>query len=260
MACTVRYLLLFILLTSVPAMAAGVIYDVDNSSLSIKISFSKGYSNVNTLKLDKSYVISFETNEELSFEQTFWDMPVKSAYVTSDGTRKRFIAEFDRDVIVPEVSSQEGLLKINFPFPKGTVEEPLVGTKAYAKMIWGLLIILAVMLFSFWLLKSFFKKQVLTDIPGTGRLLGKADLDIRKSLYFYEIDETIYIIGVTDASMNLIDKISGEDEASRIKAGFSKKNDFSSYMHFFKKQPSIKDEVEISRTTINERLKSLRKR
>jgi len=31
-------------------------------------------------------------------------------------------------------------------------------------------------------------------------------------------------------------------------------------MNFFKKSPSIKDEVEISRGTINERLESLRKR
>lgn len=52
-------------------------------------------------------------------------------------------------------------------------------------MIWGLLIVLAVMLVLFWIVKSFFKKkQVFTDIPGMGRLLGKADLDIRKSLFF----------------------------------------------------------------------------
>jgi len=260
MVCTVRYILLFILLTTVPAMAAGVMYDVDKSSLVVKVSFNKGYSNVNTLKLDSSYVVSFETNEEIQFEQSFWDMPVTSIFVTTDGTRKRLIAEFDTDVIVPEVISQEGLLKITFPFPKGTIEEPVVGKKAYARMIWGLLIIIAVMLIIFWLLKSFFKKQINTDIPGTGRLLGRADLDIRKSLYFYEIDESIYIIGVTDTSMNLIDKISAEDEVSRIKSGLNKKNDFGTYMNFFKKSPSIKDEVDISRSTINERLESLRKR
>jgi len=260
MACTARALVLFLLLTSVPAFAATVMYDVDQSNLVIKISFNKGYSNVTTLKLDSSYVVSFETLEEIDFKQSFWDMPITSIYTTTDGSRKRMIADFDTGVIVPEVISQEGLLKITFPFPKGTIEEPVVGKKAYARMVWGLLIILAIMLIVFWLLKSFFKKQVNTDIPGTGRLLGKADLDIRKSLYFYEIDETIYIIGVTDASMNLIDKISNEDEVGRIKSGLNKKNDFASYMNFFKKSPSIKDEVEISRGTINERLESLRKR
>jgi flagellar biogenesis protein FliO len=260
MACTARFLVLLLFLASIPAYAASVMYDVDQSNLMVRINFDKGYSNVTTLKLDSSYVVSFETVEEIDFKQSFWDMPVTSIYTTTDGTRKRLIAEFDTGVIVPEVISQEGLLKITFPFPKGTIENPVVGKKAYARMIWGLLIILAIMMIVFWLLKSFFKKQVNTDIPGTGRLLGKADLDIRKSLYFYEIDETIYIIGVTDTSMTLIDKISNEDEVGRIKNGLNKKNDFATYMNFFKKSPSIKDEVEISRGTINERLESLRKR
>lgn len=261
MVCTVRYILVvIIMLSAMPVMAASVVYDVDKDSMALRINFTKGYSNVNTLKLDNSYVVSFETNEDVKFEQSFWDMPIKNAIITSDGTRKRFVAKFDAEVIVPEVISQENVLKITFPFPKEAIEEPLVGKKAYGKMIWGLLIILGVMMGIFWLMKTFFKKQVLTDIPGTGRLLGKADLDIRKSLYFYEVDETVYIIGVTDASMNLIDKISNEDEVGRIKAGFSKKTDFASYMKFFKKQPSIKDEVDISRNTINERLESLKKR
>jgi len=243
-----------------PAMAAGIVYDVDSTTLTLKISFNKGYSNVNTLQLDKSYVISFETNEEIDFEKTFWDMPIKSITTTSDGTRKRLIVDFESEIVVPEVLSQEGLLKVTFTFPKKISEEPAVGKKAYARMIWGLLIVLAVMLVIFWIAKSFFKKQILTDIPGMGRLLGKADLDLRKTLYFYEVDESIYIIGVTDASMNLIDKISNEDEVARIKAGFSRKTDFGSYMKFFKKSPAIKDEVDISRNTINERLESLKKR
>jgi len=200
------------MLSALPAYAAGVVYDVDSSSLTIKLSFSKGYSNVTTLKLDKSYVVSFETNEVIDFNQTFWDMPINSIFVTSDGSRKRLIAEYETDVIVPEVISQEGLLKVTYTFPKNRTEAPAVGGKAYARMVWGLLIILAVMLVVFWIVKSIFKKQVSTDIPGMGRLLGKADLDIRKSLYFYEIDETVYILGITDSSMTLIDKISDEDE------------------------------------------------
>jgi flagellar biogenesis protein FliO len=243
-----------------PAYAAGVVHDVDADSLVVKVTFNKGYSNVNTLKLDKSYVISFETNEEINFKQDFWDMPIESMFVTSDGSRKRLVTKFTGDLIVPEIISQEGLLKITFPFPENVIEEPAVGKAAYAKMIWGLLIILALVLLFFWIAKSIFKKQVITDVPGMGRLLGRVDLDIRKSMYFYEIDESIYIIGVTDASMNLIDKISDEDEVTRIKTGFAKKTDFGSYMKFFQKKPGIKSEVEISRNTIGERLESLKKR
>jgi len=248
------------MLTVMPVHAAGVMYNVDNSGLSVVIKFEKGYSNVNTLKLDKSFVISFETKEELNFKQSFWDMPVKSIYVTEDGFKKRLIAEFDGELIVPEIISQSSELKVDFPFPQVLTEKPVVGKEAYAKMVWGLLIIVAVILLLFWVMKSIFKKQISTDIPGTGRLLGRADLDIRKSLYFYELDDKIYILGVTDTSMNLVDKVTDEDEVTRIKAGFTKKNDFSTYMKFFKQKPSIKDEVDISRETINERLDSLRKR
>lgn len=260
MVCTVKYIVLLILLTAVPAFAAGVVYDLDSNNLVVKVNFSKGYSNVNTLKLDKSYVISFETNEEVEFEQSFWDMPLTNIYVTSDGSRKRMIAEFQGEIIVPEVISQEGLLKITFPFPRPIADEPVVSQEGYGRIIWGLLIVLALIMGVFGVIKIFYKKQILSDIPGSGRLLGRADLELRKSLYFYEVDQSIYIIGVTDSSMNLIDKINEEDEVSRIKASFAKKNDFGAYMNFFKKSPNIKDEVDISRTTINERLKSLRKR
>ncbi len=112
-----------------PAMAAGIVYDVDSTTLTLKISFNKGYSNVNTLQLDKSYVISFETNEEINFEQSFWDMPIKSIVTTSDGSRKRLIADFESEIIVPEVISQEGLLKVTFTFPKSIAEQPAVGKK-----------------------------------------------------------------------------------------------------------------------------------
>lgn len=215
---------------------------------------------MNTLKLDKSFVVSFETPEPIVFNQEFWDMPVEKLFVASDDTRKRLITDFAGELVVPEIVSQPRVLKISYAFPKVAQADPVVGSQAYTRMIWGLLIILAVMLTIFWLFKTYFKRQVFTDIPGTGRLLGKADIDLRKSLYFYEIDDKIYILGVTDSSMTLIEKVADEDEVTRIKAGFNKKTEFSNYMKFFKKNPGVKDEVEISRNSISERLKSLRKR
>jgi hypothetical protein len=237
MACIARSFIAFLLIIFfAPVLfAADVKYDLDGEKLNISIDFQKGYSNVNTLKLDSSFVISFESNEPVEFKQTFWDMPITSAFVSSDGSRKRLITEFSGEVSVPEILSQPKVLKISFPFPKMPKESPVVGKQAYAKMIWGLLIIVAIILFLFWLAKIFFKKQVFSDIPGAGRLLGKADIDLR-------------------------DKIEDEDSVTRIKSGFSKKTDFGNYMKFFKKHPTVKDEVEISRDTINERLKSLKKR
>ncbi|WP_415238998.1 FliO/MopB family protein [Seleniivibrio woodruffii] len=262
MACTVRYLLLIAMfLVSTSALAAHLTYEIDDTGLRIQVDFDNGYSNVNTLKLDKSFVVSFETNEPIVFNQEFWDMPVEKLFVASDDTRKRLITDFAETLVVPEIVSQPKVLKITYTFPKAAkAADPVVGTKAYARMIWGLLIILAVMLGIFWVFKTYFKRQVFTDIPGTGRLLGKVDLDIRKSLYFYELDDKIYIMGITDTSMNLIEKVTDEDEVTRIKSGFAKKTEFVNYMKFFKRNPGIKDEVEISRNSISERLKSLRKR
>jgi flagellar biogenesis protein FliO len=260
MACIARYTLLLIFITFIPAFSAVVVHEMDGNSLVLKVTFDKGYSNVNTLKLDKSYVISFETTDELQFEQTFWDMPLSDVMVTSDGSRKRLIANFGNDVVVPEVISQENLLKITFAFKEAMEEVPSVTTQSYARMVWGLLIILAIVFVLLWLVKALYKKQMNTEVPGLGFLLGRVDLDVRKSVYFYEVDDTVYVLASTDSSMNLIDKIEDEDKISRIKAGFSKKSDFKAYMKFFSKNPSVKDEVNISRNTINERLESLRKR
>ena len=261
MACTARFILIAVLfLFSFSASAAHLTYEIDDAGLRIQVDFEQGYSNVNTLKLDKSFVVSFETPEPIVFNQEFWDMPVEKLFVTSDDTRKRLITDFAGELVVPEIVSQPKLLKITYAFPKTQKADPVVGTQAYARMIWGLLIILAVMLGIFWVFKTYFKRQVFTDIPGTGRLLGKADIDLRKSLYFYEIDNKIYILGVTDTSMTLIEKVADEDEVTRIKSGFNKKTEFVNYMKFFKKNPGVKDEVEISRNSISERLKSLRKR
>ena len=69
-------------------------------------------------------------------------------------------------------------------------------TSSYVKMISGLIFVVILIFLLFFVLKIFFKKQLFSDIPGSGRLLGKVDLDLRKSLYFYEIGDVIYIIGI----------------------------------------------------------------
>lgn len=261
MACIYRAVLtaaLFLLCAT--SYAAHLTYEIDATGLNIEINFDQGYSNVTTLKLDKGFVVSFDTNEKLAFSQEFWDMPVSKLSVSSDNSRKRVITDFSDTVVVPEIVSQPKVLKITYAFPKISKDDPIVGKRAYSRMVWGLMVVLAIMLGIFWVFKTYFKRKVFTDIPGTGRLLGKVDLDIRKGLYFYELDDTIYILGITDTSMSLIDKVTEEAEVTRIKSGFNKKTEFTNYMKFFKKNPGIKDEMDISRHSISERLKSLRKR
>ena len=45
-------------------------------------------------------------------------------------------------------------------------------------------------------------------------------------LYIVDVQHIIYIIGVTENGMNVIDKVLDEAEASKIRAGFIKKHDF----------------------------------
>ena len=127
-------------------------------------------------------------------------------------------------------------------------------------MLFGLGVVLFIILSVYWLVKSYYKKQVFTDIPGSGRLLGKVDIDIRKSLAFYELGETLYIIGITDSGMNLIDKITDEAEATKIRAGFTRKREFTGYMSFFKRKNELDDEISTSNALVEEKLKSLRKK
>ena len=105
-----------------------------------------------------------------------------------------------------------------------------------------------------------FKSILYSDIPGSGRLLGKVDLELRKSLYFYEIGDIIYIIGVTDNSMNVIDKVLDDAEAAKIRAGFIKKHDFKGYMNFFKRKELLDDDLSSSNAMVEEKLNNMRKR
>ena len=245
--------------------------------------FQKGYSAFEQLldETSNTLIFSFDTSENLVFErENYFDIPIKSAYLTTKD-RKRFFVEFKDTPIEPIINKTGKEISIVFPIPLNTAKDnnttlavraatPVpaagnnnageIGAGSYARMLLGLTFVLIIIMVLFWILKVFYKKQVYSDIPGSGRLLGKVDLELRKSLYFYEIGDIIYIIGVTDNSMNVIDKVLDDAEAAKIRAGFIKKHDFKGYMNFFKRKELLDDDLSSSNAMVEEKLNNMRKR
>jgi flagellar biogenesis protein FliO len=188
-------------------------------------------------------------------------------WLTSEGTRKQLTFRFEDKVFDPILTRQAKSISIDFampmasnlaPAPVSAAPAPMTG--AYAGMFVALAIVVAIILLLYGVMKYFFKHNVVTDIPGIGRLLGKIDLEMKKSIVFYELGEVIYMIGITDGSITLMDKVTDPTAVNLIKAGFSRRKDFSSYMKFFRKKNEIGDDFKDSSALIEEKLSSLRKK
>lgn len=270
---------IFIFLFASVSLAAEITYEVKRDGIDFVMDFSNPPANVTMLKGDKNIVFNFETAEPVSFtRQDFFDLPIKSAYLTGGDTyRKKFVVTFENGVIEPKVTAAGKKITIGFPISpdilnapgngdnitEAPAKTPVPGTGAYFRMMFGLLVVLAVILGLYWLMKTYLKKQVFSDIPGSGRLLGKVELDVRKSLYFYEIGDMIYIIGVTDSAMTLIDKITDEADMSGIKSGLAKRREFAGYMSFFgkrNKSGGLDGDMAAANVLAEEKIKSLRKK
>lgn len=275
MGCMAKQFLFIIIFTvfAVHGYSAELKANVDDNRAEYVFTFQKGYSAFEQLldETSNTLIFTFDTSEDISFErQNYFDMPIKSAYLTSKD-KKRFFIEFKNTPIEPIVNKTNRQISIVFPLPEKKEEvspaapvpaanPSMPTTSSYIKMISGLIFVLILIFLLFFVLKVFFKKQLVSDIPGSGRLLGKVDLDLRKSLYFYEIGDIIYIIGITDNGMNVIDKISDEAEAAKIRAGFIKKHDFKGYMSFFKRKAHLDDDLTSSNAIVEEKLNSIRSR
>ena len=277
MGCIAKKLLFIILfiIFAFQGYPAELKANVDEKMAEYIFTFQKGYSAFEQLldETSNTLIFTFDTSENITFErQNYFDMPIKSAYLTSKD-KKRFFIEFKNVPIKPIVNKTNRQISIVFPLPEKKPElntaaaapvsaanPSMPAASSYVKMISGLIFVLILIFLLFFVLKIFFKKQLFSDIPGSGRLLGKVDLDLRKSLYFYEIGDVIYIIGITDNGMNVIDKISDEAEAAKIRAGFIKKHDFKGYMSFFKRKAYLDDDLTSSNAIVEEKLNSIRNR
>ncbi len=257
----------FIFIFAIAPYAATISDNTSPTGFTFTLTFDKGYSNVDALKNDKEIIVTFETTEDIAYDkQEFFDRPVKSAWLTSEGTRKKLFFNFEGHPVEPMVTKEPRALVIEFPMPPAAAQSSSVpapslpGAGAYIRMFFGLAVIIAIILVAYAVMKMFFKNSVVTDIPGAGRMLGKVDLELKKSLVFYELGEVIYIMGVTDGGISLVDKITDPVDVNLIKSGFSRRKDFSSYLKFFRKKNEIAADMNDSSELIGEKLTSVRKK
>lgn len=269
------FLTILFTLLSTSLYAAELKSTIKDNKAEFVFTFQKGYSAFEQLadETKNTLVFTFDTTEKIVFDrENYYNIPIKSAYLDSKD-KKRFFVEFKEQPIEPIINKTNKKISIVFPIPVKTNTNVLdnnqqvaspkiepVGASSYGRMLFGLTIVLIIIMVLFYFLKVFFKRQIYSDIPGSGRLLGKVDLELRKSLYFYEIGDIIYIIGVTDSGMNVIDKIVDEVEAVKIRAGFIKKHDFKGYMTFFKRKEHLDEELSSSNAIVEDKLNSIRNR
>jgi flagellar biogenesis protein FliO len=261
-------ILLLTLHTQAFAAQAGYAFSSDNTSFVFAINFDTGYSNFQELNDGTSIVLSFDTSESLAFDQLdFFDSGLRSVRLETDGARKLFYFTFENALISPHVLADGRSIRAEFALPATAeavspteVPSAIPATGAYVRMILGVGLILVIILVAYGVMKYLFKHSAISDIPGIGRMLGKVDIELKKSLVFYELGEVIYILGVTDGSISVVDKVTDSVDVNLLKAGFSRRKNFSSYMRFFRKNTDVTKDIEESNDALQERLSSLRKK
>ena len=176
--------------------AADLKTDIKDSKVEFIFSFQKGYSTFEQLADERhnTLIFTFDTSEKIAFDNvSYYDIPLKRAYLTSKD-KVRFFIEFKETPIEPIINKTNRQISIVFPLPakaesgvqgKKSAAPAPVETGSYARVLIGLTFVLIMIMLLFYILKIFFKKQIYSDIPGSGRLLGKGGLELRKTLYFY---------------------------------------------------------------------------
>jgi flagellar biogenesis protein FliO len=239
--------------------AAQMKYNIDDSKLTIRINFSEPYQIISKSKKENKYIALLKVSEKVNINQEFWGIPLEHLVSEQSGDKLKLIFKYSHSALVPDIITNKNILDININFPKEEKANYSAG-KTYIRLFVGLTLMIIFILIIYFFIKIFFKKNISTEIPGVGRGLGKVDIMPGKSLYFYELADHIYILGITGDSVSLIDKITDDDEVNTIKAGFSRGKDFSTYFKFFSKDNEIKKDVDISSTIIKDKVDSLRKK
>jgi flagellar biogenesis protein FliO len=258
---------LLLLFFASPVSAGNVTSALTPNSLVFTVSFNGSYSNLGYSETQSEYILDFETIEAMSFVEDsvpLWNLPMASARHVSQGIKHQIIFSFTGTVIKPTVTAQDKALRLDFPLPAAAAANPAdappIGWGAYFQMFIGLVTVVIFILLCYGVMKMFFKTNISSDIPGSGRLLGKIDLSLKKTVYFYELGESIYMLGGTDHAINLIDKLTDPAEINIIKSGFAKRKNFSVYLKFFRRGAELKDEIKDSGAILEDKLSKLQKK
>lgn len=256
---------------------AGKITYTFNDTLVFNFEFETSYSKFVMNLRGNDYVVGFTSQEDMVLQPaTFFQQAIESATMQRNGNDYTITFHFNKlPDKQPELFKQGGGVRLVFTLPAYTprpfnitnqaLQSQPSQTSIYFSMIFYLAIVLAILWALYWFLRKFVKRNVVTDIPGTGHLLGRVDLEYRKSLYFYEIGRKVYILGVTDNAVTLVDILESDEDLAVIKSGFARRTEFSSYMGFFNRKGEgeiggIDAEMDIAKTVISDKLNSIRNR
>lgn len=195
-------------------------------------------------------------NGEVRIDEELWGYDIRRVQTLKDGKFSKVIFAFENKPYRPDIRSEKGFLTINFPQKNNQISQT---GNAYSRMFMGIAVLVVFILFCYFLLKIMMKKQLNSNIPGAGRLLGKVDIFPGKSLVFYDLAECIYIFSMTSDSLILVDKVYEDVVCDKIREGFTRKKDFSSYLRFFGKNIDDKD-ITITAEVLKEKVERLRKK
>ncbi|MCX8085093.1 MAG: hypothetical protein N3C60_09260 [Calditerrivibrio sp.] len=252
-----KRVLFFLLVFVTFAWASNVIVEESSGKSLLKINIGQEVTIVEK-KLENNKLALVLKGEHNIDASQLWSQNINKIVSSKQNGNTRVDILFDKKPQQYDIVQTQNGVEISLIFPVQN-QEVTTGGSTFLKMLVSIVFILIIILVFYWLIKLFMKKTYVSDIPGVGRSLGKIDIMPGKSIFFYEIKDTVYMFGLSGDQISLLDKITEAEVIDAIKAGFSKKQDFSSYLRFFG-QNAIKEEIEVSSTIIKDKVESLKKR
>jgi len=247
----IKKVLYFLLFTH---LAFASQYKLDLKDNYIKLIIPTG-SNIFVSDSFQENVYSLILKGNIPVNEDIWGYNITKITSQYDGKNTRLDFYFEKKGVKPEIRFENGEMEIEFMFSNQPTKEKSI----YLRMFLGILVILVLILVLYWFLKIILKRNISSDIPGIGRLLGKVDIMPGKTLAFYELLNTIYLLGVTTDNITLLDKIEDEIVCDRIREGFTRKKDFSSYLKFFGKEIDSSD-IDMTQEIIKEKVEKLKRK
>lgn len=219
----------------------GVIVRDFQDNLTFEVNFEGSYSDITTTVSDNLSILSFKASEDFIFDNTtYLYQRVVRTYLNRTGDTYELVTEFrDETPVEPIIEKTNTGIAITYvgvgiPVADVLEDQPTASLGAFSvRAIIFLIVFISLALGLVWVLKKSFKRVAITEVRGVARVLGRLDIHLRKSLYFCEVGEKVYILGVTDDNIGVVDILADEEEIARIKAGFSRREDFGSYLRFF---------------------------
>ncbi|MGA1861841.1 hypothetical protein OWM07_03040 [Deferribacter thermophilus] len=234
-------------------------YQIDDNSLNFQFKVNKDVKLISKVVEENKIIfkLDHEINEVINKE--FLGIPVSSIKVYNDKGEGYLEIEFVENILDTNVNFQNGFLIGKVNFVKNVNQLKGGVTSPYLRIIISLAFIIVLILILYKIIAKIYRRKINDSIPGVGSVLGRLDIYPGVTLFFVDFENYLYVLSYTNNGVNLIDKIVDENEMVRLRTGFAKKKDFSSYLKFFGKNLT-KDEVEVTKTIVKEKVESLRKR